>query len=253
MSVMRQDEVFAKQVFNSFLKKVTIDPIVWKDGNQNKPPDFYLSLGNNEFIVEVTALTQQTEPGQKPGPIKTLQKSRKDFGLAIEKEALEAGILNGTYYVTFAHWHEDFQGIRKKLSQDILRFIEETQSVSQIASTPITINSLEYCSIQKTPKPDNHVYIGYPATAMFMEAAITEAKRLLKGAIVDKSKKLKKFTHPKILLLIAQFGFVDSEVYSELAKDLDLSAFHTVFLIDGYDVKQSYILHSLNNEWLNAD
>ncbi len=250
--MMRQDEVFAKEIFNSFLEKVTIDLIIWKDGNQNEPPDFYLSIGNNEFVVEVTALMQHVKVQEQNVPILALSESLKRFVGKIEKKALEAEILNGTYYVIFDNWYGDFQEVSKKLSQDILDFILETQSAPQIASTPIEIDFVNYCSIEKTPKSGNRVQIRmYPATGMFMEAARRETRKLLESMIVNKSKKLRELTQPKILLLIAQSYFVDAEKFSELAKDLDLSGFHTVFLIDVYDPDRSYILHSINADWLS--
>ncbi|MBE2183400.1 MAG: hypothetical protein IAE89_08230 [Anaerolineae bacterium] len=253
MSAMRQDEVFAKAVFNCFLEKITVDPIIWKDGNQNEPPDFYLSFGSNEFVVEVTALMQHVKVQEQNVPILALSESLKRFVGKIEREAIEAEILNGTYYVIFNNWYGDFQGVSKKLSQDIFDFIQGTQSATQSHPISIEIDFVNYCRIQKIAKPDNHVHIGiYPRTAMVMEAARRETRELLESMIVNKSKKLGEFTQPKILLLIAQSYFVDSEVYSELAKGLDLSGFHTVFLIDGYDLKRSYVLHSQNNDWLSA-
>src|SRR5258708_7582935 len=49
--VMRQDEELGKHRFDTYLRnKLFLAPILWKDGNRNKAPDFYLSVGDEAFI-----------------------------------------------------------------------------------------------------------------------------------------------------------------------------------------------------------
>jgi hypothetical protein len=250
MSTMRDDEEFAKQRFDDYLHNKTSEAIQWKDGNQNVPPDFYLTIGAEEFVVEVTALTEQIELSAKSMPIRTLHGWCNDFVAEVKRKALEAGKLRGTYYVSFSIADKDVYSVRKPLMRKLLELIANTQEEDQVASTPVEVDGIKYCSVQKTPRAGDNVFVGlYPSTANWEIEALEGALQLLKNAVTSKAKRLQPFSQKKILLLLAEYPFVSSGVYRNFVDDVDLSQFHTVFIVDSLGTDRSYVLYTEHRAW----
>jgi hypothetical protein len=249
---MRDDEEFAKQRFDDYLHNKISEAIQWKDGNQNVPPDFYLTIGDEEFVVEVTALTEQIKLSARSMPIRTLYGWCNDFVAEVKRKALEEGRLRGTYYINiFAlHKNRNPQSVRKPLMRKLLELIANTQEEDQVGSTPVEVDGIKYCSVQKTSRAGDNVFVGfYPGTVNWEIEALKGALQLLNNAVTSKAKRLQSFSQKKILLLLAEYPFVSAGVYRDFVHDVDLSQFHTVFIVDSLGTDRSYVLYTEHYDW----
>jgi hypothetical protein len=251
MSTQRHDEEFAKQAFDTYLHQRTAQVIQWTNGNQNVPPDFYLSVGEETFVVEVTNLMLHVElSDKKVFPVETLYEWCNKFVSGIDAEVRRSGKLKGTYYISFTSEFEELKNYSKKLRKKIIKIIEKTLEKEQFESIDITIDYIRFCSICKFINPDDEVrFGGRPRISKWQGVAEREALENFRDSLVKKTVKLKPFTHEKILLLIARNVFVPANRYFDFLVDLDLSEFHTVFIVSGFDNNQSYVLYTKNNDW----
>lgn len=259
MSQMRDDEIFTKNRFNEFISKRTDIPILWRDGNQNEPPDFYLTMGNVEFVVEVTRLINEVETPRGPISRYKIDSSATNFVRKIEKKAIKDGVLTGTYFIHFGFVQIDFYGHRKEIKRKIHKIIADTQFDSQ-SFTDIELEietqngnkeKIVFCSIQKTSLSDTKVEVGGGPQEVEWSVDIQDkACELLKNTVLEKKSKLERFKQPKILLLLSSYGLTNPENYKLcLSKLPNITDFHTIFIASAFTWSHDYLLCSQNPHW----
>ena len=100
---MREDEKYATNSISKFIK--SREPslnISWRPGED--PPDAYLSIGDNELLLEITSTEVFREPffGENKIRERTYLISHRDLVKEIEQEAIKQGKLCGKYFITFS-------------------------------------------------------------------------------------------------------------------------------------------------------
>ena len=100
----REDEEFCKSRFSEFLANVLkTKGIEWEDGPRNEPPDYYLTINNTRFAVEVTQfqVTRDTILGTGRVLEKTYEAWCRQLVEEIEGIVISEGVLKGTYVISF--------------------------------------------------------------------------------------------------------------------------------------------------------
>lgn len=253
---MRDDEINAIQRFENYLKNKSIIDISWKPGNPNVPPDFYLNIGNESFVVEVTTLGEHIETSNGQVPILNFLKARRKFTDEVENEVKQRGILNGLYIISFSPHLPDFFHNHKltlKLKSQIIRFIETTQNKDSADET-IEIEDIEYLSIRKYQDDEKMVEMTFTRVMWMDEITNKMYKRFVERVDTKKNKYLQRnelANIPKILILVNQFTFTPASEYKFcISNYFEDTFFHTIFMID-YDSKYQLdcILYTQSPQW----
>jgi hypothetical protein len=249
---MREDEEFAKSRFEAYVRsRLPKKTIVWTPGDE--PPDYYLTVGQDEFAVEITTLMDKVTTPRKEVTVEGLYASYDDFVKEIEAEASKSGILSGEYCVTFAPAHLDIYRKRKILQNEVLDFIRNTQTYPEVTATNMEIDGLPYCSIFKGQgKIPRVCIVGYPFVSKWDGEAIQQSYIILQNAIDTKAKKPAQLQKQKILVLRSTAVFSQVEIYRDfLPKVTNLQFFHTVFIIGSWieTTRRDYVLYTVDPGW----
>jgi len=180
-----------------------------------EPPDFWLYVdGARKLAVEVTRVADGDE--------RTVQNSLAQVVDAADREALEAGVLNGEYHVEFNHnsaHYLDFmkRPARNELKLRILDYVRQTRRERAPASTLIEIGSRPCCRISKRHHAGAVIgWLGFDTDSFGWEPEIRDA------LASQLSKPLRKKAHvamrcgtPTILVLYDLFRLADPEWFRE--------------------------------------
>ena len=236
------------------MEKLGLQGIGWRDGED--PPDFYLSIGNQEFAVEVTTLEHvlDTDSGREvrmlaySGSVDTLVRE-------IEAEAIKQGILNGTYDTSANGPFDAFGSLRKAIMDGALDYVRRTQNLPQADYEEIVSQGVRYFRIQKIKAEGARILPGLlsygPGRSLVAwvesDDVRLEACRLLRKALLDKKEKLKNVPLPKILLLRNAYVFAGAHVYRQCIENLQdlLRSFHSVFTVES----EGYFLSTEEDAW----
>jgi hypothetical protein len=200
---------------------------------QQEQPDFYLSLGNLKFAVEVSGLMRQVQVGGKLLDEETITSTLWRFVKEIEQVSLKEGFLEGAYVVDFLRPIENFGTVRRKLREEILHLIRSTRTAQ---SFPCRILTDGRCWVSKGHLQRNAVYPVGPGDSGSEGEVTAVASGLLGQAI--KSQLDKKWVVntalPIIIVLIDYYHLAELYMYQQHVADLSMGdRLHSLFLIKG--------------------
>ena len=242
------NEEFCKSKFDDFLKKTSVSAsIVWQDGDE--PPDYYLSLDDARYAVEVTILMEKLAVGASTMPRIAVIASLWDFVDEVEQIARERNLLHGTYIVRFSKPIENFHSMKENIRTALLYYIESTQDLDKAPSQIVLKRGRQSCVIEKLHSQSDRIHKTGPNNAKGEGEVATEICYLLEEKLAKKRYKLRNVTLPQIVLLYDSYHFADPEMYKHCGSKLSpLASFHTVFVVQSNS--EGFILHSQNPGWL---
>jgi hypothetical protein len=246
---MREDEEHCKEVFNTFLKQYYRDvDIIWTPGDMNKPPDYFLSLHHDKYVVEITSVIEKTTLDNKIVDHIAIDKSIKKFIEGIRKDAIEKGFLKGAYIVRYKPI-TDFGKYKQAISTRIRDYLQRTQHCFFAAEDEIFSKGHNSWYIYKLQSDRTYLSVT-SGDAKWKGEAEDELCNLINIALQKKVNKLKNISLPKILLLNDRFVWINAGEWPKYISKLNyMDYFHTIFLIS--DKSTNIILHSVTRSWLD--
>jgi len=253
----RSDEEFGKSKFDEFLKSLSLDNnLTWEKGDE--PPDYYLYINGNKYAVEITTLMEKVSIGDNipPIPTKGIEGSLRSFVKNVEETAKKNGYLNGVYTVSFLRHIHGFKEIKEELKNSLLEYIKNTKNLENHPEKEVFRQRIGgICDISKNHNKSNRVdsngiRLGWGEVDSYKLPKESDVSyQLLKERIDNKMGKLKKINEPKILILLDNYHFAESEVYrNNILHISSIDFFHTIFLVMNGN---GLVLHSKNQNWLH--
>lgn len=242
----RNGEAMARDAFRQALRVAGVVDMGWRRGAE--PPDYYLRVGRTSYAVEVTRVMERHAVGSLSLPTHGVRASLEELPRAVERAALRAGILSGSYGMTLAPV-PNLRAIAPQLIAGALRYLGATRFASE-APRELLLGLREgrKIAIQKVAcAPDRVGGVMFIGPVKRAHRVHQDLVRLLGESMAKKAARLARVRLPRVLLL------VDSYVYGELdhwrcaISALDVTRFHTVARIA--DVGVCHVLHSEKRAW----
>ena len=225
-----ESEETTRLAFDTFLDQCYPEwPRLWQDGEE--PPDYRLDLGKTTFAVEVTALMKKVPLGRVDLPIGVIADELYRLGAEAERVIREAGVLHGTFTVSFPRPIPELS--RRRLS--VIACLWE--AIAPLSGAPpgsqrefLRIDGRRFMVI-KVSEAGAELLMGGPTYAAWRSDALIELTQLLADRLHVKGERLRKTPGPAILLLDERYPFADTQMYSECERCFPaLERFHTVFV-----------------------
>ena len=242
----RRDEEFAKDSFHRFLDRLDLkDEPVWEDGSD--PPDFFLSIGAERFDVEVTRVVAPVSLDGNVFPKWTVTRALRSFAEQVQREARDAGILQGAY-VLFLEPVTNFEDAVGPARATILGYLAETQGVPKAEERTILRQVGKRWSVKKL----------HP-TRKYLAPVIAEGGGGWEGEIRAEFAPLLERTierkvasgvgSPRILLLVDDYHYAPAGLWQHALAQRHKRQFHTVArtFLDW----ECQILSSTKRSWLS--
>ena len=250
----RKDEEFAKLQFDKFLQMASPNTrIRWEEvEQQNEPPDYHLYLNSKKFAVEVTTLMEKVEVGNRKLPHLAILASLWKLVDEVEATAINENYLHGAYVVRFSKPIINFKHIKEQLYQDLLIYVQSTQSKPNEPEHTVFEDGRQKCTIEKLDNQPNYIGKMGPTGGKWEGEIVAEICDLLTERINVKKDKLKNVVFPTILLLHDLYHFAKPQMYKTcLSTFTYLLSFHTIFVTQSNET--GFILFSANQEWLQKN
>ena len=247
----RKDEEIAKTEFDTLLRtNMGIGNIAWNEVQQiDEPPDFYLLIDRERYAVEVTSVFDEIEVNDMGLPSIAISASISKLVNDVEREAKLKFWLQGGYLVAIEPL-ENFTSIKEHLKRSMLRYIQQTQSLSNANKYYLLgedVNDGVY--IQKINSGKNYVGEAISFPAKWEGESLEELSILIERVLENKIKKLANVKEPKILLIWDAFNYLkDSHWKRLLQKASQKTFFHTICRIS--PSTKSSIIYSVYAEWI---
>jgi hypothetical protein len=217
--------------------------------NRKKAPDYYLSLGNTKYAVEVTQLRELTSIGNKTRSDLDFLVPVTQFIEEVEGEARAIGILTGAYSVRVEPL-DDFGKLKQRIRREITDYLRSTQNMSSAGERVIIEKDNSRWEITKRHADRTYLSCGTTDGKCHGEA-IRDLSTLLDRVLITKARKLAAIPKPWILLIADRYPWLDHSGWHESAIGLkSIGDFHTVFLVSGD--RGDHVLHSQNIDWLGS-
>jgi len=201
-----KDEEYAKKSFVQFFEQHPVVHI--ENWRESETPDYFVSINNIDYAVEVTAVMNQLSKERINKPIASLFASISNLKAEIKRETVNLGLLDGAYILR----------INKPLE------ISKKQKIYEYAKV--------YIEIEKIHTKKKYIAICGPTLTRWDGEVFKEISLLLNDRISSKSKKLTDITYPKILLLLDRYHFADKKQYIKAMQEISLEmSFSLIFLV----------------------
>src|SRR6266545_1912435 len=228
----RSGEAMARDAFAASLRAAGVLEARWRRGKE--PPDYYLRVGPAAYAVEVTRIMDKHAVGGSSHSTHGVRAALQELSQRVDREALGAGVLSGTYCMTLAPV-PNLRGIARELVAG-----------PRVVLLPLPLG--RKIAIQKVAASPNHVgavmLIGPVKRAHVVQ---DDLRRLIRESLERKRARLARVRLPRVLLLIDSYVYGDLEHWRAAAAQLDLAGFHTVARIADTGVCQ--LLHSEAHSW----
>lgn len=251
----RPEEEFSEEVFTEFLKaEHGVQDMEWKHepNGETTSPDFHLRCGGRTFAVEVTAImTTYEQTGRQPVSDLGIWKATERLAEEVEREAIAAGALRGTYILTIDGPYDEFFKGLKELKKLLFEFVAQTTTLNRVPMTvpPLVTSSGVRYLLEKCGPEGNQVGIAMmdDGEAWGYEIA-KQLSNLVRAAVGTKAGKLSPSKFPCVLLLLDRYHLGTEREYELVRNDLaepgdasPVNAFHSIYLLDGQ--RRIFALH----------
>jgi hypothetical protein len=246
----RKDEEYCRTKFDEFLStRLPSTQIVWREVPQaQEPPDYYVLLNGSEYAVEVTILMERRSVGTYVLPEAAITNSLWDFVGEVEQCANESGYLQGTYLIDFSSPIGDFRLGKDEIKAALLKYIHDTQSLSQAEKEFVSRRGSQSCSIRKFHNDSDKVLPSVAGNLKWEGDSAIDICNILNERISVKERLLKKINHPKVLLLLDAYHFASPQMFKDCIGQLSsLTSFHTVFVARSGG--EGFVLYSQDKDW----
>ena len=158
---------------------------------KEQPPDYWITVQERTFAVEVTSITIETSVGYDA--------QCKHFEASVEAEAKRNGLLSGTYVLTV----ERYPSLPKRGSQQWTQWVngaviymKTTRNSHQDNGIYLTDSSVGSIRVSKIGAQGDLVALVGPVSGLIArQGIVADMARLMQNAIVIKRKKLLKKDH----------------------------------------------------------
>ena len=229
------NESYCQTIFEAWLReRQPSASIEWRYNPRNEQednPDYYLTIDNRVFAVEVSGLARLLPVGDKLLDEPTVTPALWSFIRTVKEEALRAGMLEGAYIVHFQRPIANFGTVKHSLKREILSYIERTKAEE---ASPTEVIGDDLCRIEKSRIDRNTIYPVGPGDGGFDGEICAAACDLLQKAVASQLNKTwaRRTDLPIILLLRNYYPLADLEMYAECTTtDYVEDKLHTVFVI----------------------
>jgi hypothetical protein len=233
----RNDEKFCRNSFEKYLReKQGISNYIIIRGDE--PPDYWLSVENKRFGIEVTQIVRLVEGGEKKIALYCYKKSIFDLTDSIEKKAIELSVLSGNYHVhlrgipRYSSKRDKSAIISKSIS-----YIKDTQKENAANIFELFRDGHHRIEIMKSTLENNSVKFGLHVFGEWQIESVTEALKLSKDAFSRKEEKLRRVNESSdgiILLILNRYQTFEQDDWEMLFEHWDptlVEFFHSVFFI----------------------
>lgn len=231
----KKQEEFCRDEFHGWLKCHLGEIPDWKPGDE--PPDFWLTLNEVKYAVEVTRIVCQDA--------RTDWASLRRMVKEASEEARTAGDLSGTYLVAFEGRVAQLRKVRRSIKERLLQYVRQTASVETQKGEAIEVEGTVLCTIRKLHNKGAALLAagGVHNKGCLVSEAQTELGRLLQDSFTAKSKILGKTNCPTVLILYDLFGLKDKDMFIECVQQIpETKLFHTIYVVE--DIGAGYVAHA---------
>jgi hypothetical protein len=249
-----KSEQFCKDCLERFIRKIyPSSSIIWENVEQNQePPDYYLSVDETRFAVEITKLVRKERVGtEKSLPAGIIRDCLKRFvSDEIEGVARENGSLHGSYLVGFSKPITNFATVKNLIQSKLLTFVSDTQLADRASPQVVYKCNRQECQIEKLSNQDDNIIMGGPIISSWEGDAQAEVAQLIDDRLNEKKHRLRNINDPKILLLHNEYQFDNLVgIYKEcILAESSLNTFHSVFVV--HRSNEVDVLHSREPSWI---
>jgi hypothetical protein len=224
----RGDEEHARSSLDRWLNGRGHGPRVWSDGDD--PPDYFLSLGDQRYAVEVTQVQQEFALGAG-----TMSERDVTVGLTnaireLERRALAKGILSGFYFVHL----EPLPDLKAELAGIETRLVEYLTATRDLETAPRGYLREgpwgRQWTIRKVARKGAELSgsVGYHGIGIGEGEYMMKLRERLRAILARKREQLSGLAESKVLLLLDKFHYAEDEQWLRLASETDMSSFHSV-------------------------
>jgi hypothetical protein len=186
---------------------------------------------------------QRSHPAGSTGTRIGISIATKRLADEVEREALDQGLLRGTYILTLDGPYDSFGRSKKEMKKLLMDFVASTSGVDHV---PMMLEPSETLSgqryfLQKAGPEKNLIGIAMMGDgADWGWSIVEELLALVKDAINSKAHKLRAVPHPWVLLLLDRHHVSTAMEYEEVrnrlagpgTEALALGQFHSVLVVD---------------------
>ncbi len=230
----KQHEQLCRDRFDRWLADRLPDQTrTWHDGPE--PPDFILTLSDQDHAVEVTSLVWQEPCGADDRPIQTVQSALEGFIKQVEKRAIEKGLLKGLYVIDFLTAIPQLGDARSALETKILEYIRCTCDEKSPPNEELRVGGSLVGWISKSAAQEDMLTSAGPdSRGGWGDDVKGQICSLLAERIQNKRQKLMNANSPPpwVLLLDDQYYLADDRHFLKCLEWIgDAGDFHTILVI----------------------
>jgi len=227
----REAEEPCREAYDSYLKSRYPSACVRWEKPEQDPPDFWLTMADRKYAVEVTTLMESLGHHQRPH--RALYSAIGVFKRRLDKRLDGVKPSNGICSVHIEQsLPEDDRKLCKKLLDDTVTVVKRVCATGDRDEVTVFHSDMRWVTVRLVPSDKNRVDIWYPVVAGFPDV---EARKTLSAALAEKVQTLRKadVTDPWVLLLWLDVLIAESRNYREI-QDLpkEIEDFETVFAVD---------------------
>jgi len=242
--VKYNNEEKCKNVFCMHLARrgINIDKCENMSEKRLDPPDYYISISNTRYAVEITS-TEFKRPSIIDCAIisdKNYMESAERFIKEIEEETIFNNILKGLYIVYFnapIAGRNQYSNVKRELKIKLISLIQETETVPSFVRARIEVNGKIVCYVSKILSSEYTGTIkllecGFSRTAWpHSPEVINQLTEQIQYAIDIKEEKLKNITGHKILIIQDSFLLADTYSFQQATNKIDKRSFELITII----------------------
>lgn len=242
----RRGEAMARDAFRQALRAAGVGGMGWRRGAE--PPDYYLRVGGASYAVEVTRVMERHAVGSLSLPTHGVRASLEELARAVERAALRAKVLSGSYSMTLSPV-QNLRAMAPPLINGALRYIAETRFVSEAPrAILLVLREGRKIAIRKVgPSPDRVDGVIFIGSVKRAHRVHQDLVRLLGESMAKKAARLSHVRLPRVLLLVDSYVYGELDHWRRAISEVDVMGFHTVARIA--DVGVCHVLHSEEHAW----
>lgn len=244
---MRTDEEFARKAFHDHLAALSLAPS-WSPGAE--PPDYFLTIGDSRFPVEVTLIMESVAAEQDVKSERGWQRSLERIVNRTEAEMVHRGVLRGVYAMHLEPVPNVHEVARHVLTK-VEAYLRDTSSVT--IAPPLTLwngTRNRHWKIEKVGDRANMI----GGTFVLGGAKWQAESRLEVGSLIEVAAATKRrktsLLSDVVLLLVDAYHYAEAEDWQAASEIAALNGYHTVARVFGSHECQ--VLQTTEASWCKA-